>query len=148
VNFSSFKRWTALIFRFLAGQGSVQVLNLVSGFLLLRWLSVEAYAQYSVAFGFQNTLGILVDLGISGSIVALVGDRGSDKEIVGTYIQSAKHFRNRFFAVIIPLAAIAFPLVTSKHNWDLTTQLLLFISVVQLFILSRLGRFLLSTTTH
>lgn len=129
MNFSSFKRWTALILRFLAGQGSVQVLNLVCGFLLLRWLSVEAYAQYSVAFGFQNTLGVLVDLGISGSIVALVGDRGSDKEIVGTYIQSAKHFRNRFFAVIIPLAAIAFPLITSKHNWDLTTQLLLFISV-------------------
>jgi len=73
---------TALIFRFLAGQGSVQVLNLVSGFYYCA--KVEAYAQYSVAFGFQNTLGVLVDLGISGSIVALVGDR-SDKEIVGTF---------------------------------------------------------------
>jgi len=69
-----------LIFRFLAGQGSVQVLNLVSGFLLLRWLSV-GYAQYR----FQNTLGVLVDLGISGSIVVALGDRGSDKEIVGTF---------------------------------------------------------------
>jgi len=44
-----------------------------------------------------------------------------------------------FFAVIIPLAAIAFPLITSKHNWDLTTQLL-YLSC-QLFILSRLGVF-------
>lgn len=130
MNLTRYRRWTALISAFLAGQGSVQVLSLISGFLLLRWLSVEAYAQYSVAFGFQVTLGVLVDLGFSGSIVALVGDRGSDKEVVGSYVRSAKHFRNRFFAVIIPLAAIAFPLVASKHNWDWTTQLLLFVSIV------------------
>lgn len=125
-----YKRWAALISVFLAGQGSVQVLNLISGFLLLRWLSVEAYAQYSVATGFQSTLGMLVELGFSGSILALVGDRGSDKKVVGTYIRSVKHFRNRLLAVMLPLAAIAFPLVTSKQNWDWTTQLLLFLSIV------------------
>lgn len=130
MSFTRFKRWTALISVFLAGQGSVQLINLVSGFLLLRWLSVEAYAQYSVAFGFQNTLGLLVDLGFSGSIIALVGDRAFDKEVVGTYIRSAKHFRNRLFTILIALAAIAFPLVTSKQNWDWTTQLLLFVSIV------------------
>lgn len=125
-----FKRWTTLIFSFLAGQGAVQLLNVISGFLLLRWLNVEAYAQYSVAFGFQTTLGMLVDLGFSGSIIALVGDRGSEKEVVGAYIRSAKYFRNRLFAVIIPLSVIAFPLVTSKQDWDAMTQLLLFISVI------------------
>jgi O-antigen/teichoic acid export membrane protein len=130
VKFTSYKRWIALISVFLAGQGSVQILNLISGLLLLRWLSVEAYAQYSVAFGFQSTLGMLVELGFSGSILALVGDRGSDKKVVGTYIRSVKHFRNRLLAVMIPLAAVAFPLVTSKQNWDSTTQLLLFVSIV------------------
>lgn len=125
-----YKRWATLISVFLAGQGSVQILNLISGFLLLRWLSVEAYAQYSVAFGFQSTIGILVELGFAGSIVALVGDRGADKKIVGTYVRSAKHYRNRLFAIVIPIAAIAFPLVISKHHWDWTTQLLLFSSIV------------------
>lgn len=125
-----YKRWAALISVFLAGQGSVQILNLISGFLLLRWLSVEAYAQYSVAFGFQSTIGILVELGFAGSIVALVGDRGSDKQIVGTYVRSAKHFRHRLFAVIIPIATITFPLVISKHNWDWKIQLLLFGSII------------------
>lgn len=126
----NFRRWTALVFSFLVGQGSVQILNFITGFLLLRWLSVEAYAQYSVAFGFQSTLVMLVDLGFSGSIIALVGDRGSIKEVVGNYVRSAKYFRDRLFAVMIPLAAIAFPLVISKHNWDPITQLLLFVSVV------------------
>lgn len=130
MNLSRLKRWTVLISSFLAGQGSVQILNLISGFLLLRWLSVEAYAQYSVAFGFQSTLALLVDLGVSGSIVALVGDRASDKEVVGSYIRAAKHFRNRLFALIIPLSMIAFPLLSAKHNWHWTTQLLLFVSII------------------
>lgn len=127
---SRFRRLTALLFSFLAGQGSVQVLNLISGFFLLRWLSVEAYAQYSVAFGFQSTLAMLIDLGFSGSIIALVGDRAGDKAVVGNYIRSAKHFRNRLFAILIPGAAIAFPLVTYKQHWDWITQLLLFASIV------------------
>ena len=130
MKFTDYKRWIALISVFLAGQGSVQVLNLVIGFLLLRWLSVEAYAQYSVAFGFQSTLGLLVELGFSGSILALVGDRGFDKKVVGTYIRSVKYFRNRLLVVMFPIAAIAFPLVTFKQGWDWTTQLLLFVSIV------------------
>jgi O-antigen/teichoic acid export membrane protein len=130
VQSSRFRRLTALLISFLAGQGSVQVLNLISGFFLLRWLSVEAYAQYSVAFGFQSTLNMLIDLGFSGSIIALVGDRAGDKAVVGNYIRSAKHFRNRLFAIIIPGAAIAFPLVTSQQHWDWITQLLLYVSIV------------------
>ncbi len=127
---SRFKHSLRLIVMFIAGQGSVQILNIISGFLLLRWLSIEAYAQQSIAFGFQSTLGILIDLGFSGSIIALVGDRVSDKEVVGNYIRSAKHFRYRLFAILIPVAVIAFPLVMFKHHWDLITQLLLFISII------------------
>lgn len=130
MKFDRSKKWIILISSFLAGQGSVQVLNLITGFLLLRWLSVEAYAQYSVAFGFQSTLGLLVDLGFSGSIIALVGDRGADKEVVGKYVRSAKYFRNRLYSFIIPFAAIAFPLVTAKQGWDWNIQVLLFASIV------------------
>lgn len=125
-----FKHWFSLISKVVAGQGSVQVLNFICGFLLLRWLSVEAYAQYSVTLGFQSTLAQIVDLGFSGSITALVGDRVSDKELVGSYVRSAKYFRNKLFAFIIPVAAIAFPLVTARQHWDWTTQLLLFVSIV------------------
>lgn len=129
INLSRLKRWRGVLFSFLIGQGSVQALNLITGFFLLRWMSVEAYAQYSVAFSFQSTLGILVDLGFSGSIIALVGERGSDAEVVGRYVRSAKHFRTRLFIIMIPLGAIAFPLFTAKHNWSLGTQALLFISI-------------------
>jgi O-antigen/teichoic acid export membrane protein len=125
-----FKNWGSLIAGFLAGQGIVQLLNLVIGFFLLRWLSVEAFAQYSVATGFQGTLVMLVDIGFSSSIVALAGNRGSDKVAIGRYIRSARHFRNRLFLVVAPLAVIAFPLVTAKHHWPLMTQLLLLLAIL------------------
>jgi len=130
VKISKINYWTGLIVSFLVGQGSVQILNLVSGFLLLRWLSVEAYAQYSIAFGFQSTLGILVDLGFSGSIIALVGDRIADKEVIAAYVSAARYFRNWLSILLIPIGLLVFPTITAKHEWDWTTQILLLGSIV------------------
>jgi O-antigen/teichoic acid export membrane protein len=124
------RRWGNLGLRFLVGQGSVQALNILTGFFLLRWMSVEAYAQYSVAFGFQSTLGMLVDLGFSGSIIALVGERGAEPEIVGRYVRSARHFRNRLFLIVVPLGAVAFPFLIARQNWPVMMQALLFASIV------------------
>lgn len=115
---------------FLAGQGSIQVLNLISGFLLLRWLSVEAYAQYSIAFGFQSTLGMLMDLGFSGSIIALVGDRITDKDVITSYVAAARYFRNWLSVLLLPIGVLVFPLITDKHGWDWITQALLLGSII------------------
>lgn len=127
---SRMRRWAGLITSFLAGQGTVQLINLITGFLLLRWMSIEAYAQFSIAFGFQTTLQWMVELGSTHSIIALTGDRGGDKERIGRYIRSAIYFRKRLFLAIVPVAAIVFPLVTAKHHWGWQIQLLLFISIV------------------
>lgn len=125
-----FKHWGGLIGSFLAGQGTVQLLNAAAGFLFLRWMSIESYAQYSLAFGFQGAVAILVDLGFSGSIIALVGSRGSDKNVVGNYIRSARYFRTRLFFIVAPLAVIAFPLVSAKQHWPWPTQFLLLIFIL------------------
>lgn len=127
---SRIRRWASLITSFLAGQGSVQLINLITGFLLLRWLSVEAYAQFSIAFGFQSTLQWMVDLGATHSIVVLTGDRGAKREVVGSYIRSAEHFRQRLFFIVVPVAAIVFPLVTARQHWDWRIKSLLFVSIV------------------
>lgn len=126
---SRVQRWAGLIVSFLAGQGTVQFINLITGFFLLRWMSIESYAQFSIAFGFQNTVQWMVELGATHSIIALTGDRGRDKETVGRYIRSALYLRKRLFLAILPVAAIAFPLVIAKHHWNWHIQLLLFISV-------------------
>ena len=123
-------KWTRLLSQFLTGQIVIQALNFLTGFLLLRWLSVTAYAEFSVAFAFQSTLGMLIDLGFSNSIVALVGDRGSDAEVVGRYIRSARHFRNRMYGVMVIVSMAAFPLITRSQPWPFSTKVLLFAAIL------------------
>ena len=124
------RAWLPRIGSFLVGQGAIQALNLVSGFLIIRWLSVDAYAKYSVAFAFQNTVGMLVDLGVSGSIVAMVGARSGQPEVIGAYIRAAKHYRTISFAVVIPIAAGFFIWMSLRQHWGYALQAGLFGSVV------------------
>ncbi len=127
-----------LIATFFAGQGATQILSLIFGLVVVRLLTVESYAQFSLALGFQITLGSLMDLGYAGTIVPLVGDRFADPSIVGAYVAAAKHHRDRVFFLLSPFAAICFWLLGRKHHWDLHIQLLLLLSLlIQLYFSGR-----------
>lgn len=132
--FGSLHKWAKILSIFILGQGAVQVIQLLSGFFLIRWLSVEDYAQYSVAFAFQSTAQMLVEFGFSGAIVALVGDRINDKKVIGNYIKAGQFFRNRFFLFVGGTCIVLFPLLTAKHQWSLpVTLLLLFCILINLY---------------
>ncbi len=128
--YTSVSRWTKLMSTFVAGQGAVQLIQIVSGFFLIRWLSVEEYAQYSVAFAFQNTAQMLVEFGFSGAIVALVGNRTHDKKVIGNYIKAGRFYRNRFFIVVGVGCLILFPMLTAKHQWPLSVTILLLLCIL------------------
>jgi O-antigen/teichoic acid export membrane protein len=122
--------WSRKLGTFFVGQGAIQLLNLLTGFLIIRWLSVEAYAQYSLAFGFQSSVGMLVDLGFGSGVIALVGSRVNDPGVAGRYIRSVLHYRTRLFLTIAPLAAIAFVWMTGQQEWGWATRAALFGSVL------------------
>ncbi len=124
------RRRYRILLVYLTGQGLVQFTNLLTGFLLLRWLTMENYAQFIVAFTFQLTLGFLTDLGFSGTIVALVGPRGNDPSVIGAYIRSGRHLRNVLLLVLTPVAAVFYVHITRQHHWTVVTSVLLFASVV------------------
>ena len=123
-------RRVRLVGGLLSAQTLAQVLMLVSGFLLLRWLSVEEYAQYTIAFGFIATIGALIDLGFAGAVMPLVGDRARDTAVFGGYLRAALHLRTRMAAVVVPLSAVAFFELSSDRGWSLGVQLGLFATVV------------------
>src|SRR5476649_163129 len=51
-----FKKWKRPLLAFVLGQPAVQLLNLLTGFLLLRWLGQGELAMFGVAFAFQTTV--------------------------------------------------------------------------------------------
>lgn len=123
-------RWGKLLGVFFAGQSLVQAIGLVTGFLLIRWLSVESYAQFSVAFGFQSIIGAFADLGVCGSVVALAGARGKEPEVIGSYIAAALHYRRIILAIVFPITLFVLPLLMSKHGWPWEIQVALLGSVL------------------
>ncbi len=126
---SRFAKWRAPLLSFFIGQPAIQLLNLVTGFLLLRWLDVDEYAMLGIALAFQMTVCQLTDVGFSGSIVALSGSRGQDPEVLGTYLRSARYWRSRVQTFTLIIAAFAFPLVTWNQPWSPTVKVLLFGSI-------------------
>lgn len=123
-------RWGKLLGVFFAGQSLVQAIGLVTGFLLIRWLSVDAYAQFSVAFGFQSTVAMLADLGFCGSVVALAGNRGHQPEVLGSYVAAALHYRRIILSILFPITIVALPLLMTKHGWGWEVQVALLTSVL------------------
>jgi O-antigen/teichoic acid export membrane protein len=126
---SRFSKWRGPLLSFFIGQPAVQLLNLITGFLLLRWLDVREYAMLGIATAFQMTVNQLTDVGFSGSIVALSGSRGQDPDVLGTYLRSARHWRTRVQTATLFVAAFAFPLVTWNQSWSPTIKALLFGSI-------------------
>ncbi|QCR22607.1 lipopolysaccharide biosynthesis protein [Pontibacter sp. SGAir0037] len=124
------RKWVKVLGAFLLGQGAIQFVQLLSGFLLIRWLTVEEYAQYSITFAFQSTAQMLVELGFSGAIVALVGPKIHNKEVIGEYIKAGKYYRNRLFIIVGLICLIVFPLLNFHHGWPLYITCILLCSIL------------------
>lgn len=119
------RRWTKRLATFFAGQGAVQLLNLLNGFFLIRCLSISDYAVLSLVTGFQGAVTVLMDVGLGGAIVALLAGR-TDPKVVGSHIRSTRHFRDRIFLILLPIVSIAFGYLALQQGltWPLIVLLL------------------------
>ncbi len=98
-------------------------IGVLSGFLLVHILSVEAYAQFGIATAFQGVFTILMDVGFAATIVPLVGDRGPTiEQVIGRYVRAARHLRDRSFWILAPVASIAFFATVRAHHWSWKLQ--------------------------
>tara|TARA_R110000850_G_scaffold125699_8_gene244234 strand:+ start:2276 stop:3586 length:1311 start_codon:yes stop_codon:yes gene_type:complete len=126
----SIQNWKKPLLEFLSGQSGLQVINMATGFFLLRWMSVEHYAQFGVAFAFQATLTMLSDLGFSSAILALAGERSKQPEVLGRYLKSAIRFRTLLFVIAGCSFALLFPFITAGQPWSPKSKALILGSIL------------------
>jgi O-antigen/teichoic acid export membrane protein len=124
------QRIVSLASTFLLGHGTLQGVNVLVALFLVRALSVEHYAQFGLAYGFQMTVALLMDLGYASTIIPLVGERVDDRALVGSYLRAAKYLRDRSFLIFGPFAAVAFLAIVHKHHWSWAIQIALLGSVL------------------
>jgi O-antigen/teichoic acid export membrane protein len=106
---------------FLAAQGITMAGNLLYGLLCVRLLPKAEYAKFALVFSALATLALLSDIGITNSIVPLVGQHTSDSQLIADYIASLRSLALRLFAIMAPATAIVFPLVLQRQHWSATT---------------------------
>lgn len=103
---------------FLFSQGITIACNLLYGLLCIRLLPIGEYAKFVVVFAIQGSLMVLLDVGISGTFVPLVGERIEDRQLIADYLASLRQIAHWLFAIAAPVTVIAFPLLVRNRHWS------------------------------
>lgn len=124
------KHWAGLLTTFFIGQGASQVIRLLSGFLIIRWLTKEDYATFTLVLAIQGTMATLVELGFSGGLLALIGSRFQDAKISGRYVAAVQYYRSRLLIFGTVALVGVFYALSLRYEWSLWLTSLLWLSVV------------------
>jgi len=103
---------------FMVSQGITIAGNLLYGLLCIRLLPVEDYAKFVVVFAVQGMLVLLMDVGATGSIISLVGDRIDNLQLIADYVASLRQLAHWLFAIVAPGAILVFPLLVRNRHWS------------------------------
>jgi len=88
---------------FLAGSVVAQGLAAVTGLLLVRWLTVEQYAIYTIAISVIGAISVLANGGANIGFVALLGRVWPDHERAGELVPALVHVRRILMIFLLPL---------------------------------------------
>ncbi len=91
--------WIKTLSKFISVQLAVQALGIASGILLVRTLSKEEYAYFTIASSMQGTMNLLADSGIGTGLTAIGGKVWQDSYRFGQLINTAMQLR-RYLALI------------------------------------------------
>src|SRR5258706_11315014 len=112
MSWAGLSHWLPLLARFSAGQAVILAINLVTGFLILRFLSIDEYAIYILASVLQSLGSLGADLGMSQGVVSVGAPLRDDKVAFGSLVRGAVRLRAKLFMVVTPIVlAVAYVLL-------------------------------------
>jgi O-antigen/teichoic acid export membrane protein len=105
----------------------VQGISFVGSFALLRWMSVEDYAIFTLAWSIQSMMMAFGDLGVGGAVVPMVGSAVDDPRRLGACIAAGRQLRRWLFPIVCLGGALTFWLLGREHGISLLNGSLLFL---------------------
>ena len=100
--------WVRKLGEFFVAQGLLQLMMAVTGFFFLRWMPVQEYAAYTLAFAIQSSMIAFTDVGFSSAIIPLVGARVDDRAVIGAYIAGARRLRLLLLPFVLTGGGVVF----------------------------------------
>jgi O-antigen/teichoic acid export membrane protein len=127
------------IAEFLLSQGVTIACNLLFGLLCVRLLPIGEYAKFVVVFAIQGSLMVLLDVGISGAFIPLVGERIEDRQLIADYLASLRQIAHWLYAIAAPLTVVAYPLLVRNRHWSWQTVAAMIVIVLVSAWFARVG---------
>lgn len=139
---ASVRHWVSLIAVTGSAQIAVQAIGFVCGILVLRFLSLEEYALYTLVNTMLGTMTVLADAGVSAGVMAQGGKVWGDKKRLGAVLVTGMSLRKRFaaFSLLAVVPFMFFLLNKNGVSWIPSTILVL--SLIPVFFTALSGSLL------
>jgi len=126
--------WGKLITVTGSAQILVQVIGLLSGILIIRYLSTEEYALYTLVNTMLGTMTVLSDGGIGAGVMAQGGKVWTDKDKLGSVINTGFELRKKFAIGSLVVATPILVYLMLHHGAGWLKVLSLIVCLVPTFI--------------
>ncbi|HEY0055325.1 MAG TPA: polysaccharide biosynthesis protein [Pedobacter sp.] len=128
--------WGRLVSITGSAQIIIQVIGFVCGILIIRFLSTQEYALYTLANAMLGTMTVLTDGGISSGVMSEGGKVWTDRTKLGTVIATGLSLRRRFAAYSLLVAVPILFYMLYSHGASVIMSLLIVIALVPVFFAS------------
>lgn len=101
--------------------------QLICGFALINFLNKSDYATFTIVMALQGTAIILVDMGITQSLTALIGKGIKDRGFVGRYLVACRQLRNYMLVAGSAVLLVIIYYAAPRFEWSFSLSLFLWI---------------------
>lgn len=139
VRFPFLSKWTKLIGLTGGGQIVVQGSGFLCGILIVRLLTQEQYAYYTLVNAMLGTMVVLADGGISTGVNAIGGEVWRDRHKLGQAVMTGLRMRRQFAVYSLLVSVPALFYLLSRQGVSVGWSLLLIASLIPTFWFSLSG---------
>lgn len=113
--------------KFLAGNVFTQGLVAVTGLFLVRWLSVEQYAIYTVATTVTGAVAVLSKAGTNVGFVSILGRHWPDYPRLSSAIAALRQARRTLFVCLVPIVLLLAAFLLYKNSVSPLTSVVILV---------------------
>jgi len=125
------RRWVPVLTRFVVVQSTVQLITLITGFLIVRTLQKEDYAYYTLINNAITAIFTLSNCGVTDAATAIGGRVWEHRASLGGVVASAMRLRTRFAVLAtVPSVIVVGWLLLRNGAGPFATVLLLALACV------------------
>ncbi len=133
VNLARVIQWSKLIGVTGFTQAIVQLVGLVCGVMVIRFLPTHEYALYTLANTMLGTMIVLADGGIATATMSQGGKVWQDRKKLGAVIVTGLNLRRTFAVISLPISLSVLLYLLRHHGAGWILSILIVISIVPAF---------------